>query len=541
MKKSSALLLTLLSAILFSISLPNEFFHYGNPLISIICLVPFFTALIQGRGNGFSALLGFIFGSVSSLLTYFWLIFFQDFSIWTVTGTAVAHGLYFAVFAPVISFSAKSDKHWRPFVIAAVWVSYEFLKSSGYLGFPWGLMAHPAGSLLPLIQISEITGIWGVSYMFTLLNSLIAEAVNAQFFSDKPTCRSKKRHYIINQCIFTGLLFLSSLVFGIIRMGVEIPADYTINALLIQQNTDSWVRGKELESIKTGQDLSRKGLESAEKRPDIVVWNENSFRYPYEEESQLYKIRPKDDPFLPFLKEINTPLLTGNPVILDMENYKILNAAVLLSPEGKILQYYGKSHPVPFAENNPLWDIPIIQRFFRDVIGMQNAGWTPGDKNKLFTLALNSGGSIKFAVPICFEDSFPDLCRYFIKNGADLLINITNDAWSKTVSGETQHFVTARYRAIENKRVLLRSTNAGVTCVINPYGILSDTLPLYVPGFVNAEVPVYKEKNFTIYTLFGDYFPLSLIIILTGMLIRFNIRGFSRNQTLEHISKIPDC
>ncbi len=519
MKRGTSILLTILSAILLSAAIPNEYFHYGNALISIICLVPFFLALIFSSGKRFSAFLGLIFGITSSLLTYFWLLFFQSFSIWTITGTAAAHGIYFVLFAPIITAFSKTDKNYRPFILASVWVVYEAFKSFGYLGFPWGLMAHPAGTLLPLIQIAEITGIWGISFLFTLLNSLIAETIIEVFYK-------KRKFSLIKQWSFTGILFLSALMFGLIRMGIDIPVENTLNAVLVQQNTDSWVQGKEIESIQTGQILTRRALEQADIPIDLIIWNENSFRYPYEEDKQLYFEHPEGDPFVPFLKEINIPLLTGNPVFIDRVNFKVLNAAVLLSPDGKILQYYGKSHPVPFAENNPFWDIPIIQKFFKEVIGLNSPGWTVGDKSRMFSLSLMNGNTVKFAVPICFEDSFPELNRYFIKNGADLLINITNDAWSKTIAGETQHFVTSRYRAIENKRVLVRSTNAGVTCVIDPYGRLSNTLPLYTSDSVIAEIPIYKESSYTIYTLFGDYFPILLIFVLIGILIKKKTAGW---------------
>jgi hypothetical protein len=132
---------------------------------------------------------------------------------------------------------------------------------------------------------------------------------------------------------------------------------------------------------------------------------------------------------------------------------------------------------VPFAENIPFWNVPAVRSFFENVVGLDPAGWVPGEKNVLFALQLKEGGSVRFGVPICFEDVFPDLCRDFFRSGADLLINITNDSWSKTVAGETQHFVAARYRAVEHKRYLVRSTNAGVTAVIGPDGRVEKSLP----------------------------------------------------------------
>lgn len=122
---------------------------------------------------------------------------------------------------------------------------------------------------------------------------------------------------------------------------------------------------------------------------------------------------------------------------------------------------------------------------------------------------------MRFATPICFEDAFPDLNRRFIRAGADLLINLTNDAWSQTVSAETQHFVAAKLRAVENRRVLVRATNGGVTAAIDPWGrIIGNAAPLFTATWVRLQVPVYRPLADTPYTRFGDWLPPLLGLVL---------------------------
>ena len=124
-------------------------------------------------------------------------------------------------------------------------------------------------------------------------------------------------------------------------------------------------------------------------------------------------------------------------------------------------------------------------------------------------------GDVRFSTPICFEDTFPYLNREFIRHGAQVLVNMTNDAWSQAVACEMQHMSIAAFRALENKRTLVRSTNGGITCVIDPNGRISDMLPPFTEDYLIADVPVYTATQ-TLYTRWGDWFAF-LVSILAGL------------------------
>jgi apolipoprotein N-acyltransferase len=502
----SRLALVILSSLLYAFSLPNEFLPYGNVIIGLAALSPLLYALYTSRNFRETVLLGAIFGFISSVLVYFWLLFFEDFSIWTLSGVAVAHSLYFILLSPIIFEIAKNSTY-RPFLIAAVWVGYEYFKSIGYLGFPWGLMVHSAGTA-PFIQIADISGQWGISFLIVLVNSMIVETI----------LNHKK---VLLSWLFTGIIFTMSMIYGFYIINTDIPWEKSMDILLVQQDADSWITGNEISSIKKGQDLTREGLSKRKIKPDLVIWSENAFRYPYIENESKYKREPAGDPFTAFLKSIDIPVLVGSPYILNRETMDVLNAVILISADGEIIEYYGKTHPVPFAENIPFWKFKAVRSFFKNVIGINNQGWASGDKKTIFQVPLKDGKFVKFGAPICFEDSFPYIARDLIKNDADVLINLSNDSWSKTISGETQHLAAARLRAIENRRTLIRSTNAGVTTVIDPWGKMNFTLPLYKADTVNETVLVYRKENLTFYTVFGDWFPLLLI----GLVIIFQINN----------------
>ena len=125
----------------------------------------------------------------------------------------------------------------------------------------------------------------------------------------------------------------------------------------------------------------------------------------------------------------------------------------------------------------------------------------------------DKGMNLRFGAPICFEDAFPDVCRNFSLKGADILINLTNISWSKTDSAEIQHWAAARFRAIEARKTLVRSTNGGVSCVVDPFGRVLDSLPLFEAKAKFVEVPVYRDASPTVYMSWGDWFARSALLL----------------------------
>jgi len=158
-------------------------------------------------------------------------------------------------------------------------------------------------------------------------------------------------------------------------------------------------------------------------------------RRPFADYLGFFKRNPIEDPLVPFLSETGLPLLTGAPIVLNWETYDATNSAILISKDSTILYSYAKQHPVPFAEAIPFWEYQWMRDFMANVIGIEGT-WTMGNEAVVMEVATPEGNTVRFGTPICFEDAFAGLCREFFKNGADLLINLTNDSWSETVSSE---------------------------------------------------------------------------------------------------------
>jgi apolipoprotein N-acyltransferase len=521
--KKWKIILTVFSAFLLPFSVPNDIIKFGNPLLGLICVVPLYVGISGNESIGFKRLLGVIFGVLSTLVMYYWLQFFGEYSIYTLGGVMLGYALFNSFLFPGLSILMQLFPRQRAIVFACGWTLYEYLKSSGFSAFPWGLLAHPFHDVAPLIQFIDITGVWGLSFLIALVNGILGELLS-EYAPSHYLYRGPKRlpaRMYRAQVALTAIIVCFVFIYGGIRLAIPVPIEQKFKTVLIQQNRDPWAEGNYAQSLIDGIDLSEQGAAKLGEKPDLIVWNETSFQHPIPDALPLLEKFPPKKPFLPALRKLGTYFLVGAPYIVNRTEYDAMNAAVLLSPKGDFLGYYGKMQPVPFVESNPFWGIPFMRDFFKKVVGLSGV-WVTGTEYKVFSMELPGQKPLLFGTPICFEDAFPDLCRRFIASGASLLINLTNVSWSKTESAELQMFVASKFRSVETKRTLLRSTNSGVTCVIGAYGQILYTLPLFQTGFLSIEVPVYKEKSLTPYTIYGDWFPLVLGILMSGFLI-FNL------------------
>ncbi len=514
--RSRGAVLALFAALLLALALPNDLFPYGSPLFGVLALAPLFAAIYRTDSYASATWLGVIFGAASCVLSNFWLMFFQSFSVWTLGGVTIAYVAYFALLSPVLRFVARVPggirdglpRAYRPLAVAALWTLYEFLKSSGYLGYPWGLIAYPMHAVAPLVQFVEITGVWGLCLLMALVNGVVAEWLDLLLGGSTPR-RVPARLW--QGSAAAALLVVAVLSYGGAALARPIPHSATLDVVLVQHNGNPWQSGDDAGVLATLQRLTDEGIATAPSPPDLVVWSETALRWP------VIATRTSDagTPVVPApLTRLPVPLLTGVPWVVSEEPLHAMNGAMLVAPGGAVLDHYGKQHLVPFAESVPFWQVPAVRHLVSNVIGLQ-ATWVAGTENTIYELPVRAGDTVRFATPICFEDAFPNLNRRFIRAGADLLINLTNDAWSQTVSAETQHFVAARLRAVENRRELIRATHGGVTAAVDPWGrIIGRAAPLFTETALRLPIPVYRPPAATVYTVYGDYLPALLAAVL---------------------------
>jgi apolipoprotein N-acyltransferase len=437
-------------------------------------------------------------------------------------------GLYLWLF---LSRSGKA----RPLAFILLWASFEYCKSTGFLGYPWGLIPYSLTNALPLLQIADLAGVYGISAVLAASNAALAEALIGIGASKPGSLRRPHRGGALSpraQAAYAAcaaVLLALSLGYGLVRMATPIRAAGTIDAALIQQNTDPWA-GREDDGLMVDIRLAREAIEKGKegKSPDLILFSETSLRRPYAEFMKHYSQHPALDPLVPFIRETGSWLITGAPVVLDWDTGEATNSVILIDPNARLVQSYAKIHPVPFAEAIPFWDIAPFRKFIQNVVGLES-GWVMGTEYVVFDLPTRSG-SFRFGAPICFEDAFPDVCRNFYLKDVDLLVNLTDVSWSKTESAEIQHWAAARFRAIESRRTLVRSTNGGLTCVVGPYGEVIAFLPLFEEASLRCEVPVYKESAPTPYIAMGDWFAHAALLLCAGLFVILYIDGRRRSR-----------
>ncbi len=515
-------LLVILSGIISNLSYPeaNLFF------INFFVLIPLFYVIYKSDTLLHTFFYGFLYGFVFNTILFFWLKIFHPLSLPAVLlGLSIYSGLLFLLSKILIRYFPKL----KILIIPSVWTAIEYIRSIGFLGFPWGLVAHSQWNFLPFIQISEIFGIWIITFLVVLINLLLFE----YFYSFN-------REYIVSALI----ILLLPILYGIVRIE-NVKSNMAkmdrLKLALIQGNVDPNLYWNDIkyDVLSEFTVLSEK---ASLHNPDMIVWTETTIldyikiysdnwdkylRYSYLRDKLKYAENVVRLP-----KDLNRYIFTG---ILDYDkkirNGKIVNndynAAVLISPKGKIIDVYRKNHLVPFGEWFPYGKyFPFIEKILQATWA---GDFTPSNRKTVFKIK-KGNQYYRFSCLICYEGVFGNLTRLFVLRGAEFLLNITNDMWSFNRRAEFQHMIADVFRAVENRVPYIRSANSGVTGWINQYGKVVKRLPLFKKGFLIIDVPVEKKNGFTFYTRFGDFFPIILMLflsLLTGIIILHKILKLS--------------
>jgi len=414
--------------------------------------------------------------------------------------------LYFGIFGLIISTTNYGLSTINLVFIPSIWVLLEYIRSHLFTGFPWALLGYSQYLNLPIIQIADITGVWGVSFLVMMVNVLIKQVIG-----DRLWVVGKRTKNII---LLPILLLALSLGYGYYRLYLR-PKTYDLRPIrvsVIQGNIPQELKWE----INSRDFIMNKYFaltkQAAGDKPDIIIWPEASVPFVLEEEPLNFK-RIKD-----LAKEIKTPLLLG--VVTYRDNF-YYNSALLVSSDSEILNKYDKLHLVPFGEYIPL---KKILPFLETVVPIGD--FTAGKVYTVFTQYTrhNTRDTIRFSVLICFEDLFPELSRRFVKRGADFLVNITNDAWYKKTSASYQHLQASVFRAVENRIFLARAANTGVSGFIAPSGKIISLVQersgknIFVEGIDTQELPILN-KSPSFYTRYGDVFPVACFLIVLYSII----------------------
>jgi apolipoprotein N-acyltransferase len=412
--------------------------------------------------------------------------------------------LYPAIFAFLFTITIRKTKLPALFIAPLFWVVLEFLRSYLFTGFPWSSIGYTQYKFLAIIQIADITGIYGISFLVLAVNGAIADIfLLRRRTNDMPLFPLSPS---LIGYTFLALIFIITIVYGQVRLRQERPGRH-ITASIIQGNIEQdkkWEPSYQKNVIDIYTQLSHKAAVAS---PSLIVWPETAVPFFFESDREL------TEELLFMHKELNTYLLFGSVLIKGKteERYALSNSAVLLNQDGMVVYKYDKIHLVPFGEYIPLQNI----LFFIHKLVVDIGDYTRGNN---YIKANTPFGD--FTTLICYEIIFPGLVRKFFSTGGDFMVNITNDAWFGRTTGPYQHFSMAVFRAIENRKPVIRAANTGISGFINSNGIILSKTDIFQRGILNADIKTDSSKTF--YSKYGDlfsYFCIILSIVLLANLL----------------------
>jgi apolipoprotein N-acyltransferase len=388
---------------------------------------------------------------------------------------------------------------------AAFWVMEEMVLARVFGGFPWDLLGVSQYQMTPLIQFVSVTGVYGVSFLMVWFSLSLGCA--GVMLLRRPGARS----------VWVAEVFLPMLVvagafnFGFRELRQEIPAERTVKVAMIQPSipqTLIWNQGADAQRLR---EVLRVSEEALTNKPDLLLWPEAAvpslLRYDQETFDAITGLARKHGVWMILGADDMEP----KPGAKNSKERLFFNCSFLIDPAGKLMERYVKRNLVMFGEYVPLRDWLPFLGWFTPIDG----GFTPGKGPIPFALP---SLKLKVSTLICYEDIFAHLGPDSSGEDIDFLINLTNDGWFGEGAAQWQHAVTGLFRAIENRRPLVRCTNNGLTCWIDSFGRLhhQTTGGVYGPGFMVADIPVSRPESPTFYNRHGDVFGWGCVILAIG-------------------------
>ena len=509
-KQRAMSLRNLLQAVLSGFLLTAAFPPGQLSFLAWIALIPLLIS-IQDKTPRNAFKLGFIAGFFHIITLLYWIVVvlgqYGNLPLAVSLLALVLLSLLLALYPAVFSCLACRLNHrlFYPFFLGAFWVSMEYARAHLITGFPWCLLGYSQYEHLAVIQIANLFGVYGVSFLIVLLNGLIFQSL----FRNKG---------IKHPCLkwewgFAVLLMAGTLTYGFQQLAQKDAQNATapnITAAVVQANIDQSVKWKpayQVQTLKTYFKLSRSIGHS---KPELVVWPETALPLFYQD-APLFSVKMRE-----LSTELSALLLFGSPAY-ERNNGTIeyYNRAYMITPGVPIPQYYDKRHLVPFGEYVPLKKyLPFINHL------VQAAGnFAQGDQQGPL-----KERDLSMGVLICFEAIFPELARDLSREGSNLLVNITNDAWFGVTSAPHQHLCMAVFRSVETGIPMIRAANTGFSAFIGTNGKILSKTHLFVEAVLDQSIPVSPATP-TLYTRSGDLFAGGLVLIsLLNLLYAFRKR-----------------
>jgi apolipoprotein N-acyltransferase len=504
------------SGLLLALSLPA----WDIGWLAFIGLVPLLVAC-RGLAPLRAARLGFVSGLAFYLATVWWVIItMTTYGGMPLPLAGLALGLlaavlagYTAVFAGLLAWGerrAPVPTALRPALAAALWTGLEFVRAHLFSGFPWMLLGYSQHGQPTLRLLAAATGVYGLSALLALVNGTLAEAAVGWGAAGRAGRRG-----------LAGAGIVAALALGAaVAYGGWGWADSTggppVRVGLLQGNIEQtlkWDRAYQVRTLESYERLARRAVADG---AALLIWPETAVPFLLRREPEL------GGRVLRFAAETGVPMLVGAPDLA--EDGWLYNTAFVVTADGRLAGRYDKRHLVPFGEY-----VPLKRLFFfveKLAVGIGDFGRGPG-------ATLLEAGGLRLGTMICYEAIFPGEIREFAAGGAQLLVNITNDAWFGRTGAPAQHLAMAAMRAVENGSYLVRAANTGVTALIAPTGEILARTELFTEAALTGAVRARQRT--TLYTRSGDVAGWAGLAILAGyaglLLIRHRWTRTAKERT----------
>ncbi|MFQ5692846.1 MAG: apolipoprotein N-acyltransferase, partial [Nitrospinota bacterium] len=391
---------------------------------------------------------------------------------WFALMLAVYLSLYTAAFCAALCRFGRGNPPLRFALAPFLWTALELLRTHLLTGLPWASLGYSQSAALPVIQVADLTGVYGVSFLIVLVNAALWGALRARI----PGLARGGGRTALWELGVAAALVAAALLYGRARLETfrPPPGGGSLKVALIQGNISQDLKWSEENLQKSLDTYLRLTLESAREKPDLIVWPETAAPFFFFRDKDLQAI------ILDVAAAGGAPILVGAPSVEGRAGrYRLRNGAFLVTPEKRVDDRYDKMHLVPYGEYVPLqrW-FPFIRKMVTGI-----GDFIPGKRRTVFRLA-----KAPFSVLICYEVIFPDEVRRFVREGARFLVNITNDAWFGRSAAPYQHMAMAALRAVENRVPLVRAANTGITGVVDATGRIREATDLFVQTRVIARV-----------------------------------------------------
>jgi apolipoprotein N-acyltransferase len=485
--------LAALSGALLALSFPK----FGSGLLAWVALAPLLLALSRSRGGLGAFRLGYITGAVASVGIVYWtaLVVVQYGGLSLPVGMAVmgllclALALFPSLFAWLVGTWVRAVGAPALLLSPLAWVATEILRAHTLMRFAWCLLGYSQYENLPVVQVARFGAVYGVSFLVASVSAVLA------YMGAERRPRARRTAGLA----VAGLLALAW-GYGAWLLRQPEPERGRLKVGLVQASIvqdDKWDPAKAWQNVDHHIELTRT---AAREGARLVVWPESSAPF-YFDHSQDFAAELRK-----LVSEENIFLLFGND---DRERAsgqegRYYVGAKLLDPQGTVRMRYHKVRLVPFGEYVPLQPLLTLGGRHAAKLVRQVADFTPGAG-----AVVGEVDGYRVGASICYEAIFADFVRQFALEGADLLVNVTNDGWYGRTSAPYQHLAMARFRAVENGRYLVRAANTGITAVVDSRGRLLAHTELFQRTHLVREVPLLTGTTF--YARHGDVFAWSCL------------------------------